>query len=197
MVSGRLCDGYLLVPPPFQEKYGKFIKTACYDGYGHFGSYQVNELIAEWNKSFIPEVIGLIKEGRWYDAAEKDIPILERYLAESSALDEQEREWVGILLSVYDENNSRLPNPIKITSKPMEYDEVGYSPSDPNQGWEEDEEEYEMLLDHFPDYDYDPEDDDRIIVNGKSYPVEMNLSPEIPDYRCMRVMIDGKYYYYG
>ena len=43
-------DTYLLVPKPFQEKYGKAIYEGCYDGYGNFGRYDVYELVALWNR---------------------------------------------------------------------------------------------------------------------------------------------------
>lgn len=44
---------------------------------------------------------------------------------------------IGIDIACYDEQNAKLPYPIKITSKLMEYDEVSPSLSDPNQGWED------------------------------------------------------------
>lgn len=47
-------DTYLLVPKPFQEKYGKAIYESCYDGYGNFGRYDVYELVALWNRENLP-----------------------------------------------------------------------------------------------------------------------------------------------
>lgn len=47
-------DAYLLVPKPFQEKYGKAIYEPYYDGYGHFGSYDVFDLVALWNRDNLP-----------------------------------------------------------------------------------------------------------------------------------------------
>ena len=35
---------YLLNP------FGENIKETCYDGYGHFGKYDVYELVAQWNR---------------------------------------------------------------------------------------------------------------------------------------------------
>lgn len=47
-------ETYLLVPKPFQEKYGKAIYEGCYDGYGNFGRYDVYELVALWNRENLP-----------------------------------------------------------------------------------------------------------------------------------------------
>ena len=55
VVDNKCADTYLLVPKPFQEKYGKAIHESCYDGYGRFGKYDVYELIAEWNREFLSE----------------------------------------------------------------------------------------------------------------------------------------------
>ena len=76
----NLADTYLLVPKPFQNKYGKAIYEHCYDGYGNFGGYDVCDLIPEWNKSMIPEIIRRIKSGNWEcDADEQDIKNLQNY----------------------------------------------------------------------------------------------------------------------
>ena len=50
LVDNKIADTYLLVPKPFQEKYGKAIYEGCYGGYGNFGRYDVYDLIPEWNK---------------------------------------------------------------------------------------------------------------------------------------------------
>lgn len=55
LIDNRRADTYLLVPPPFQEKYGKAIYERCYDGYGNFGRYDVYDLVAEWNREFLSE----------------------------------------------------------------------------------------------------------------------------------------------
>ena len=47
-------ETYLLVPKPFQEKYGKAIYEGCYDGYGNFGRSDVYELVALWNRENLP-----------------------------------------------------------------------------------------------------------------------------------------------
>lgn len=141
MVDGKHADSYLLVPPPFQSKYGKWIEENCYDGYGHMGSYDVYDLIIEWNKEMIPEIVRRAKNGTWYCNASDSIDDLMKYYnGEEIGC---ELRWLGIVIACYDEDNFALEYPIKITSKPMEYEKAKVSKSDPNQGWEisDDEEE--------------------------------------------------------
>lgn len=66
VIDDKRADTYLLVPKPFQKKYGKAIYEDCYDGYGRFGRYDVYDLIPEWNKNMIPEIIRRIKNGNWH-----------------------------------------------------------------------------------------------------------------------------------
>lgn len=47
VVDCKDADTYLLVPESFQYKYGKAIYEDCYDGYGHFGKYDIFDLVAE------------------------------------------------------------------------------------------------------------------------------------------------------
>lgn len=55
LVDNKRADTYLLVPPPFQNKYGKAIYESCYDGYGRFGGHDVYDLVAEWNREYLSE----------------------------------------------------------------------------------------------------------------------------------------------
>lgn len=127
-------DTYLLVPKPFQNKYGKAIYESYYDGYGRFGGHDVYDLIPEWNKEMIPEIIQKIKNGNWVcSVSERDIMNLQAYY-EGKEID-CELRWLGIVMACYDEDNAALKYPIKITTKMMEYDEVAPSLGDPNQGW--------------------------------------------------------------
>ena len=49
--------------------------------------------------------------------------------------DEDMLREIGIMIARDDEDNKRLRYPIKITDAPMNYEDVSYSKSDPNQGW--------------------------------------------------------------
>ena len=144
LIDNRKADTYLLVPKPFQEKYGKAIYESCYDGYGRFGRYDVYDLITEWNKEMIPEIIRRIKDGNWKcNTSENDITNLQNYYEGKPIT--CELRWLGIVMACYDEDNFALEYPIKITTKEMEYENVKPSESDPNQGWEsydDDEEDW-------------------------------------------------------
>lgn len=143
LIDNRKADTYLLVPKPFQEKYGKAIYESCYDGYGKFGRYDVYDLIPEWNKEMIPEIIRRIKAENWKCSTSKnDITNLQNYYEGKPIT--CELRWLGIVMACYDEDNFALEYPIKITTKEMEYENARPSESDPNQGWEsydDDEEE--------------------------------------------------------
>lgn len=144
VIDNKEADTYLLVPKPFQEKYGRVIYESCYDGYGHFGRYDVYELIPEWNKEMIPEIIRRIKNGNWKcDTDKRDIANLQAYF-EGKEID-YELRYLGIVMACYDEDNAALEYPIKITTREMEYEEVSPSLGDPDQGWDmsdDDEEEW-------------------------------------------------------
>lgn len=154
VIDNKKADTYLLVPPPFQEKYGKAIYEWCYDGYGHFGRYDVYELIIEWNRDMIPEIIRRAKNGNWRCSHTKnDIWELQRYYDGEPIT--SELRWLGILIACYDEDNFALEYPIKITSREMDYKDAKPSESDPNQGWEcyEDEEDYDGYNEDFEEED--------------------------------------------
>lgn len=136
LVDNKRADTYLLVPKPFQEKYGKAIFESCYDGYGRFGTYDVYDLIPEWNKEMIPEIIHRIKAKNWVcSTSEKDITNLQNYYEGKPIT--CELRWLGIIMACYDEDNFALEYPIKITTREMDYENASPSESDPNQGWEE------------------------------------------------------------
>ena len=140
VIDNKRADTYLLVPKTFQEKYGKVIYEDYYDGYGRFGKYDIYDLIPEWNKDMIPEIIRRIKAGNWKcSTSENDVTNLQAYY-DGKEID-CELRWLGIVMACYDEDNAALEYPIKITTREMEYEDVEPSLSDPNQGWESDDDE--------------------------------------------------------
>lgn len=134
LVDNKRADAWLLVPSEFQDEYGEAIYESCYDGYGHFGGYDVYELIALWNKEMIPEIIEKMKHGEWQCYGEQNISNLQNFY-EGKKID-CELRWLGILMACGDEHNRRLKYPIKITTKVMKYENVKPSLRDPKQGWE-------------------------------------------------------------
>ena len=97
----------------------------------------LNNLIPEWNKEMIPEIIRRIKNGTWFcNATESDVKdLLNYYSGEEIGCD---LRHLGIIMACYDEDNFSLEYPIKITTMEMEYENVSPSKDDPNQGWEDD-----------------------------------------------------------
>ena len=55
-------DSYLLVPPEFYDQYGEAIYTPCYNGYGRMGGYDIYELVAIWNRQWLPKETRALKE---------------------------------------------------------------------------------------------------------------------------------------
>lgn len=179
MICGKTINSYLLVPPAFQDKYGEYIMTPQYDGYGNFGEYDVYDLIVEWNKEFLSTEMLRLKDLKlenfgglckleenllrkqglteaeieakdlenkqyYYNLAVESqrLMILRLKIYKNGASDEEMllrygKYWkreLGNDIACYDEQNEKLPYPIKITSKPMKYDEVQASKKDINQG---------------------------------------------------------------
>lgn len=135
MVDGKKKNSYLLVPPPFQDKYGEHILEKKYDGYGHFGDYDVYELVAEWNKESVPEILRRAERGSWECSINENTKanLMKLYRGEPISC---ELRWLGIVMACYDSDNAALEYPIKIVSYPMPYERAKASESDPDQGWE-------------------------------------------------------------
>ena len=170
IIDNKVKNVYVLVPKEFQKEYGKRIKEWCYDGYGNFGGYDIYDLVADWNRKYLskhPEhefgyakiLAEQVKEWQikrpeykeridfkvsdkdWY----KDYADLSKSREEVAEKTEC-GEWrsIGIDLACYDEDNATLPYPIKITyNADAIYEECEPSLSDPNQGWETDDEDDE------------------------------------------------------
>ena len=145
LMAMEMADTYLLVPEEFQDVYGKYIKEGFYRGYGRFGGYDVYDLIPEWNKEMIPEIIDRMKNNNWKNScvSEREIKELQNYY-EGKEIN-CELRWLGIIMACDDEDNSELKYPIKITTVPMEYNDVAPSKRDPNQGWwvDDDDDDYD------------------------------------------------------
>lgn len=142
-VLDNVCrDVYVLVPKEFG---GGHIHERCYDGYGQFGSKDIYDLIPEWNKDMIPEIIRRSKAGHWKASINENQMM--KFLNDEP-LDVPVR-YIGIEMACYDEDNRSLEYPIKITHDPKAvYEDCKPSLSDPNQGWpsdgyDEEDEDYE------------------------------------------------------
>lgn len=148
-------DVFALVPAVFG---GKNIRETCYDGYGHFGGYDIYDLVADWNRKYLsehpefvlPHRMKMVSECEWYpfysDLSLSPADITEKMMEITGKF--WEYRWIGIDLACYDEDNAALPYPIKITYNALAtYELQEASLSDPNQGWETydygDEDEWE------------------------------------------------------
>lgn len=155
-MDNKVADTYLLVPKLFQEKYGKAIYESCYDGYGNFGDYDVYGLIVEWNREMIPEIIRRIKNGSWTCRANEDaVKNLQAYYEGKEIT--CELRLLGIIMACYDEDNFALEYPIKIVTREMEYEDAKPSETDPNQGWEPEDDEEDEYLDGYGEDEEDEE----------------------------------------
>lgn len=128
---------YLLVP----AKFGSNIEEPEYDGYGHFGGKDAYDLVIDWNKDMIPEIIRRINNGTWECNVNKtDIENLQNFYENKPI--SCEKRWLGIIIACYDEDNSALEFPIKVTYESRAtYEDCKPSPRDPNQGWGDDEDD--------------------------------------------------------
>lgn len=135
IVDDAYTNVYLLVPKQFG---GGHIVETCYDGYGNFGGVDVYDLVADWNREMIPEILRRINNRNWVcDVDEADKRNLQAFY-EGKKID-CEKRWIGIIMGCYDQDNAALEYPIKIThSENAVYEECRPSKSDPDQGWRSD-----------------------------------------------------------
>ena len=152
ILDGERVDTFVLVPEEFSSTYGKHIKEECYDGYGHFGGFDVYELVALWNRehvgteNLIKPVPEQYPEYKWYENA------LEKYDRKCERLNDfiKGSSWetmkekygssflreIGIDIGCYDEQNAALEYPLKIThDENAVYEDCDPSKGDPHQGW--------------------------------------------------------------
>ena len=151
-------DVYLLVPEPFQDKYGKAIKGYAYNGFGNFNDscvYDIYSLAAEWNKEYISvdnirkpqkeQPRALVDAEYLYQRAlanyEKECKRLEDFISGKTKdymlkrYGSLYRHDIGLCLISHNEDNFKLKYPIKMTTKIMPYDEAKPSKTIPEYGW--------------------------------------------------------------
>lgn len=144
MIIGKTKESYLLVPDEFHHIYGEYIKIENYNGYGMFNSHDVYDLVAIWNKEYIPQIYAKgfcpYNSVQYKDIAmyfhENGIEKTNEY-AKIHCDDFDEKYWlrlIGIQIACYDEDNANLPYPIKIVEKPVPYNLAKPSVSDERQG---------------------------------------------------------------
>ena len=154
IVDDKIKDVYVLIPKEFG---GGHLVEHCYDGYGHFDRVDIFDLVAKWNRKILskkpnfifPYSNEQIKNKDWYEFYANLNLTKEEVVEKTKEKSNGFFEWryIGIELACYDEDNEALPFPIKITHNSNAiYEDCRPSKSDPNQGWEIEE-------------DYDEEED--------------------------------------
>ena len=162
MIDNRLKDSYLLVPREFG---GGHIVEECYDGYGRMGGHDVYDLVADWNREwakqnpdYVSRSCGRIGDQAWYpfytDLSLSREEVVKKWEETGNARIWFEWRIIGIEIACYDEDNAAIRYPIKIAEYEWStYEGSAPSESDPNQGWETEEDEDD-------EDDYWDEDDD-------------------------------------
>lgn len=160
IIDNKVKEVYVLIPEEFG---GGHIREVCYDGYGHFDGYDIYDLVALWNRGHISkEDIKYPDRSRWgntelderfyqsalkgYENSCKRIDDFAHNVPDAEMKERYGKYYlreIGIDIACYDEDNARLEYPIKITyDGNAVYEDCEPSPSDPNQGWEVDDEPY-------------------------------------------------------
>ena len=163
IVDDKERDVYVLIPKEFG---GGHIVEHCYDGYGNFDGVDIFDLVATWNRETLannPNFIFphentevKICDRNWYEFyANLDLSVEDVCNAITEKWGRNypyEWRYIGIDLACYDKDNEALPFPIKITHDPHAcYELCDPSKSDPNQGWEC-EEDYDDEWDEDDEY---------------------------------------------
>lgn len=150
IIDDKRKDVYVLIPKEFG---GGHIKETCYDGYGNFGGHDIFDLVADWNRKYLTKEFELpysetkLGDKEWaefyFDYSLSADEVVKKTL-EKTERKHFDYRIIGIDLACYDEDNEALPFPIKITYDPNAiYEFCSPSDSDPNQGWECDDEDEE------------------------------------------------------
>lgn len=187
--NGKEC--YLLLPddPEKRKKFANFIVLhsniirfceqgvrGYYDGYGRIWSVDVYDAVAFFNilESSDEEFEKVKKVNKRGEFVKTETIELARKLYKEGAddldiltkkLDGEEFRCLGISIACYDEDNARLPYPIKITyDERLRYENCQFSMSDPEQGffyYDKETIQYDDNYDDCPD-DIDREEWERI-----------------------------------
>ncbi len=139
---------------------GEYLHETDYDDYGNFDGQDVYELVAEWNRAYlaehpeyeIPEHGGIpMPDGtfkKFPDVRVDKYGWYKAYADLTKTKEEVELETdmpfrnIGIDIACYDDQNAKLPYPIKVCKYvPHRPEELPASEGDPNQGWGEPDEE--------------------------------------------------------
>ena len=139
-------EAYVPVAPCFHDTYGVQIHTHYYDGYGHFGKYDIYDLVADWNRKYLAENPSHYLPGQeekvsaasWYKYY-ADLSLSKKEIEELMSKEEGykwEYRYIGIHIACYNEDNASLEYPIKICkyAKNAVYDDLPASDRDPMQG---------------------------------------------------------------
>lgn len=136
-------DGYAKIVCPDNS----VIEENCYDGYGRFNGHDAYDLVAEWNREDIPELIDKIIEGgdtfskhiyticKMYGAGASDdeiVDFVKGKIQEGKYAPYMKNDWkreIGIAIAC--EHNDMLKFPLKVTSskKNYHYDQLRWSDS--------------------------------------------------------------------
>ncbi len=135
-------------------EYSKYAKVVCpdnsvieedyYDGYGHFGTYDIYDLVVDWNKEDLPNIdrtghvfykqlapiITYYIQSDYDDSKTTEYVI--RLVKEGEIANYLVEDWkrnIGILLACEDEDNASLRYPIKITKSREKVDYETLFPS--------------------------------------------------------------------
>lgn len=133
---------------------------ADYEGYGEFGGHDIYDLVADWNRQYLAEHPGFLifqhgrvwseEMGSYFPAAPKrvdEFPWYPLYADLTKSQKDIERElresgtpfWhyrsIGIAIACYDDQNLKLPYPIKLVESPVPYAAAAASKHDPGQGF--------------------------------------------------------------
>lgn len=126
---------------------GTILLEPSYGGYGIFDQYDIFDLVAIWNREYlaqnpdyiIPHEKKAISALNWYKYY-SDLSLDENEIVQAMRNCEDNKyfefRYIGISISCYDKDNSKLPYPIKICKfqKNARYENLEASNNDPLQG---------------------------------------------------------------